>query len=74
MSRRQRLVGTIAGTLVAIAGLVFAVLGILFAYAGAREPDVGSLLIALGGFNAVIGVVLIGGGFAIVSWARRGSS
>lgn len=74
MSPRQRLVGTIAGTLVAIVGLVFAVLGILFAYAGVREPDVGSLLIALGGFNAVIGIVLIGGGLAVIAWARRGSS
>jgi hypothetical protein len=63
-----------AGTLIAVAGLVFAVLGVLFAYAGVREPDVGSLLIGLGGFNAVIGVVLVGGGIAIVAWARRGSS
>ena len=74
MTPRQRLVGTIAGTLIAVAGLVFAVLGVTFAYAGVRETDVGSLLIGLGGFNAVTGVVLVGGGIAIVAWARRGSS
>jgi hypothetical protein len=74
MTPRQRLVGTIAGTLIAVAGLVFAVLGVIFGYAGVREPDVGSLLIGLGGFNAVIGVVLVGGGIAIVARARRGSS
>jgi hypothetical protein len=74
MTPRQRLVGTIAGTLIAVAGLVFAVLGVIFAYAGVRKTDVGSLLIGLGGFNAVIGVVLVGGGISIVAWARRGSS
>jgi len=74
MTPRQRLLGTIAGTLIAVAGLVFAVLGIFFAYAGVREPDVGSLLIGLGGFNAVIGVVLVGGGLAVVAWARRKNS
>ena len=74
MTPRQRLVGTVAGTLIAVAGLVFAVLGVFFAYAGVKEPDVGSLLIGLGGFTAVIGVVLVGGGLAVVVWARRGSS
>jgi hypothetical protein len=74
MTPRQRLLGTIAGTLIAVAGLVFAVLGIFFAYAGVREPDVGSLLIGLGGFNAVIGVVLVGGGLAVVACARRKNS
>jgi len=74
MTPRQRLVGTIAGTLLAVAGVVFAVLGIFYAYAGLSEPDVGSLLIGLGGFTAVIGVVLVGGGLAVVVWARRGSS
>jgi hypothetical protein len=74
MTQRQRLVGTIAGTLIAVAGLVFAVLGVFFAFAGMRAPDVGSLLVGLGGFNAVIGVVLLGGGLAIVARARRKNS
>ena len=71
MTPRQRLVGTVAGTLLAAAGLVFAVLGVSYAYTGLREPDVGSLLLVLGGVTAVIGLALLGGGGAIVVWSRR---
>ena len=71
MTPRQRLVGTVAGTLLAVAGLVFAVLGISYAYTGLREPDVGSLLLGLGAVTAVIGLALLGGGGAVVVWARR---
>lgn len=68
---RQRLVGTIVGALVSLAGLVFAVLGGFFAYAGLDQPDVGSMLIVVGGFTVVIGLGLVGGGIAVISWARR---
>ncbi len=68
---RQRLAGTIVGTLVSVAGLVFAVLGGFFAYAGLDQPDVGSMLIVVGGFTVVIGIGLIGGGIAVIAWARR---
>jgi high-affinity Fe2+/Pb2+ permease len=68
---RQRLVGTIAGALISVAGLVFAVLGGFFAYAGLDQPDVGSMLLVVGGFTVVIGLGLIGGGIAVIAWARR---
>ncbi len=68
---RQRLVGTVVGALVSVAGLVFAVLGGFFAYAGLDQPDVGSMLIVVGGFTVVIGLVLFGAGFAVIAWARR---
>lgn len=68
---RERLVGTIVGALVSVAGLVFAVLGGFFAYAGFDQPDVGSMLIIVGGFTVVIGLGLFGGGIAVIAWARR---
>jgi len=67
----QRLVGTVVGALIAVAGIVFAVLGGFFAYAGLDQPDVGSMLIVVGGFTLVIGLGLLGGGIAMVAWARR---
>jgi hypothetical protein len=68
---RQRLLGTIVGALISVAGLVFAVLGGFFAYAGFDQPDVGSMLIVVGGFTMVIGLGLVGGGIAVMAWARR---
>jgi phosphoglucosamine mutase len=68
---RQRLVGTVVGALISVAGLVFAGLGGFFAYAGFDQPDVGSMLIVVGGFTVVIGLGLVGGGIAVMAWARR---
>lgn len=67
----QRLVGTVVGALIAVAGIVFAVLGGFFAYAGLDQPDVGSMLLIVGGFTVVIGLGLVGGGIAVIAWARR---
>jgi hypothetical protein len=63
--------GTIVGVLLSVAGLVFAVLGGYFVASGLHQPDVGSMLVALGGFTLVIGLGLVGGGIAVVVWARR---